>query len=113
MKLRRLHKPGFVYESLICFWGSQNSCGWSWPCKSARRKPTDTQQHASVVSEDQNRYLCCLFSVTDVSKRIWLISISRSDPNLSPLLVRAKWVAGAVILAIPIYRRFRTLEGKR
>ncbi|PWZ45439.1 hypothetical protein Zm00014a_033509 [Zea mays] len=50
--------------------------------------------------------------VTNVSKRIWLISISRSDPNLSPLLVRAKWVAGAVILAIPIYRRFRTLEDK-
>lgn len=28
------------------------------------------------------------------------------------LLLRAKWVVGAVIIAIPIYRRFRTLEGK-
>ena len=27
-------------------------------------------------------------------------------------LLRAKWVVGAVIVAIPIYRRFRTLEGK-
>jgi len=25
--------------------------------------------------------------------------------------LRAKWLVGAVIVAIPIYRRFRTLEG--
>lgn len=48
---------------------------------------------------------CSFFNV------ISSISISSCIPTYAP--VRAKWVVGAIIVAIPIYRKIRALEGNQ